>query len=80
MSRAYTQRDKVIDYIKKFGSITSFEAYADLGITQLGARVFELKERGFKILTTCETGKNRYGENVRWYRYYLEENEDEKSN
>lgn len=78
MSRAYTQRDKILDYIKKFGSITSYEAYKDLGITQLGARVFELKERGYNIVAEYETGKNRYGESVRFSRYRLEVVEDEK--
>ena len=30
-----TQKERIIKYIKDFGSITSFQAYADLGITQL---------------------------------------------
>ncbi len=29
------QKDRVINYMREFGSITSFEAYQDLGITQL---------------------------------------------
>lgn len=78
MSRAYTQRDKVIDYIKKFGSITSFDAYKDLGITQLATRIFELKERGHKIITTCEKGVNRYGDRIRYYRYVLQDDEGEQ--
>lgn len=34
-----TQKEKIIEHIKKYGSITSYEAYMDLGITQLGARL-----------------------------------------
>lgn len=29
-----TQRQKILDYINKWGSITSYQAFIDLGITQ----------------------------------------------
>ena len=29
------QKDRIINYIREFGSISSWEAYQDLGITQL---------------------------------------------
>lgn len=64
-----TQRERIVDYINEFGSITSLDAYKDLGITQLGARIFELKEEGYLFETECETGKNRYGEPVHYTRY-----------
>lgn len=41
-----TQRESVVAYIESRGSITIKEAYA-LGITQLAARVFELKKLGY---------------------------------
>jgi len=43
------QRQKIIDYIKKYGSITSYQAYLDLGITQLATRISELKEQGYSF-------------------------------
>lgn len=58
------QRQRIIDYIKKFGSITSKDAYNDLGITQLATRIRELKERGYEFKTEWESSKNRYGEKV----------------
>ena len=36
-----TQRERIIKYIRDYGSITSFEAYKDLGITQLATRIKE---------------------------------------
>ena len=30
-----SQKDRIINYIREFGSISSWEAYSDLGITQL---------------------------------------------
>lgn len=66
------QRQRIIDYINKFGSITSKDAYDDLGITQLATRIKELKEQGYKFETKWESSKNRYGERVDFKRYYLE--------
>ena len=65
------QKDRIINYIREFGSISSWEAYADLGITQLGARIDQLKKEGYEFKTEWETSKNRYGEDVCFKRYYL---------
>lgn len=46
---AATQAESVLSHIKTHGSITSLEAYEVHGITQLGARVFELKRAGHPI-------------------------------
>lgn len=66
------QRQRIINYINQFGSITSKDAYDDLGITQLATRIKELKEQGYKFETKWESSKNRYGERVDFKRYYLE--------
>lgn len=66
-----TQKDRIINYIRQFGSISSWEAYSDLGITQLGARIDQLKKEGYEFKTEWESKKNRYGEDVSFKRYYL---------
>lgn len=66
------QKQRVIDYINKFGSISSWEAYADLGITQLGARIDQLKKEGYNFKTEWESSKNRFGNKTEYKRYYLE--------
>ena len=66
-----TQKDMILKYIRDFGYITSFQAYADLGVTQLGARIKELKERGYEFKTEPQIGKNRYEKPVRFVKYYL---------
>lgn len=63
------QRDRVLKYIQDFGSITTMQAFQDLGITRLSARIYELKENGYAIKTETVEGKNRYGEKVRYSRY-----------
>lgn len=67
-----TQRQRIIDYIKEFGSITSLDAYKDLGITQLGARIDQLKKEGYRFKTEWESSKNRFGDKTDYKRYYLE--------
>ena len=66
-----TQRERIIKYIKDFGKITSFQAYSDLGITQLGARIYELKQQGLEFNTQTKKSKNRYGETVHYKEYSL---------
>lgn len=66
-----TQRDRVINYIREFGSISSWEAYKDLGITQLATRIKELKEQGYEFKTKWESSTNRFGEKTDYKRYYL---------
>lgn len=66
-----TQKQRIINYIRVYGSITSFEAYKDLGITQLATRIKELKEEGYEFKTEWKNDKNRYGEPRSYKRYYL---------
>lgn len=66
-----TQKDRILEYIRNFGSISSFEAYANLGITQLGARIDQLKKEGYEFKTEWESNTNRFGEKTDYKRYYL---------
>jgi len=65
------QKQKIIDYVKKFGSITSYQAYIDLGITQLATRIKELKNEGYEFKTEWESSKNRYGDLVQFKKYFI---------
>ena len=67
------QRQRVINYIREFGSISSWEAYKDLGITQLGARIDQLKKEGYIFKTKWESSTNRFGEKTEYKRYYLDD-------
>lgn len=49
--KALTQKDKIIAYIKKHGSITPLDALREFGCMRLATRIFELKEDGYKIKT-----------------------------
>lgn len=67
-----TLTDRVLQYMKDFGSITSFEAFRDLGVTRLSAAIFNLRSQGYSISSNFETSKNRYGDKVSFARYILE--------
>ena len=66
-----SQKELILKYIKDFGYITSFQAYADLGITQLATRIKELKAKGYEFKTEDVKTKNRYGKPSHYYKYYL---------
>lgn len=66
-----TQNEKIINYIKHFGSITTMEAFTDLGITRLASRIHDLTEEGFEFHRETVSGKNRFGETVHFVRYSL---------
>ena len=71
--RKLTQKDKIIAYIHKYGSITPLDALREFGCMRLATRVFELKEDGYRIKTVMEKTKNKSGEPVCYARYFLEE-------
>ena len=66
-----TQKELILKYLADFGSITSFQAYADLGITQLATRIKELKAKGYVFQTVPESNTNRYGKPVHYVRYFM---------
>lgn len=65
-----TQKERVLDYINRFGSITRLDAFKDLGVAELSARICELKKEGHEFETKSETTKNRFGEPVTYTRYF----------
>lgn len=66
-----TQNERVIEYIKRFGSISTYEAFTELGITRLSARIFELQEAGHEFDRETVHSINRMGESVSYTRYSL---------
>lgn len=66
-----TQDERVIEYIREFGSITQIQALADLGIMRLASRISDLKKQGYSIERKMVEGKNRYGEKVVFAEYTL---------
>lgn len=68
-----TQKDRVLRYMRNHDGITSIQAFSDLGITRISARIADLRADGFIIASVRESGKNRYGEKTNYVRYILHE-------
>ena len=68
-----TQNERILDYIDEFGSITQIEALRELGVMRLASRISDLKRKGYNVISTKETVKNRYGEVTHIKRYSLGE-------
>lgn len=60
---------RILDHLKEHGSITSMEAFKCYGITRLSARIKELRDKGYNIVTMMIEGENRYSEPIRYAKY-----------
>ena len=67
-----TQKELVLEYLKKNHKITDREAYMEFGIRRLAARVSEIREIGYPVKTVLVTKPNRYGKNTTFAEYHLE--------
>lgn len=77
-SKRMTQEERVLEYIREFGSITTWDAFADLGITRLSAKIFDLDKDGYRFDRTTECTTNRYGKSVHYTRYSLRKDDGKK--
>ena len=66
-----TQCDKVLEYMRQFGSITQLQALQDIGCMRLASRISDLRQQGYAIGRRMKTSKNRYGDDVYFAEYYL---------
>lgn len=67
-----SQKKRLMAFFKTGQKITSLEALNDLGILQLSARLCELENIGVPISRERLQVVNRYGEQIRIKRYWIE--------
>lgn len=65
-------RNRVLKYMQDFDSITTYNAFIDLGCTRLSEYIRQLKKE-YTIKDEWIYTINRYGEKVKYKRYWLEE-------
>ena len=58
------QRERVLDYMERHGSITSLEAVNDLGVMELPRRICDLNKERIMV-------RNRFGEYIPVMRYSI---------
>ena len=71
-----TQCQRILDYMQEFGSISTLEAFSDLGVARLASRIHDLKGMGYGITSEIKSSKNRYGEKTYFKVYKLAEEEN----
>ena len=75
-----TQDKEVLDYLRKIGSITSWEAIVEFGATRLSAIIYNLRKKGYNIETNDVIVKNRYGNATVIAKYVLKEGGESEQN
>ena len=68
-----TQTERILAYMKEFGSITQIEAIRDLGVMRLASRISDMRNEGIAIVSKTLAVNNRYGEKVYVKQYSLED-------
>ena len=71
MANKKNQKQRILDYIDEYGSITALEAVRDLGVLQLSARLVEMEKDGITFKKQQESAKNRFGETIYYTRYSI---------
>lgn len=66
-----TQCQRILDYMMKFGSISTLEAFKDLGVARLASRIHDLKGMGYNITSETKSSINRFGEQTHFKVYRL---------
>lgn len=64
-----TQNERILKWLDDFGSISTMEAFTELGITRLASRMHEISRSGVKLEKRRVSGTNRYGEPVHYLKY-----------
>lgn len=69
-------KDRILNHLEKYGSITSWEAIIEYGCSRLSEYIRQLRADNYLIMNVTEKGTNRYGEPTKWVRYTLVEKEN----
>ena len=72
-----TQCQRILDYMHQFGSISTLEAFKDLGVARLASRIHDLKGMGYNIESETKSSVNRFGEKTYFKVYRLAEKENQ---
>ena len=67
------QKQRIVEYMRKYGGITSLDAQMELGVARLASRICDLKKAGVIIEDEWITVQDRYGNHCRVKLYKLGE-------
>lgn len=67
-----SQKEEVLDYLKKHYTINSFECYMKLQIVDLQHAIYELRKENYKISDKWIIKTNKKGKRIKYKEYRLE--------
>jgi|TARA_R110001592_G_scaffold79084_2_gene236904 hypothetical protein len=76
MSKKLTQKEQILTHLKKYGSITSWDAIMEYGVTRLSHHIYCLRNEGFIIPDNRIQVETRLGRTTKISKYTLR---DEKN-
>ena len=65
-------RQKILDYMLEFGSITTYQAFIDLGCSRLSEYIRQIRLT-HKVEDEWIHSLNRYGRRIKYKKYWLED-------
>ena len=74
------QTTEVQYHLQQYGSITSWEAIKEYGITRLSAIIFSLRGKGIAIKSEPMKIKNRFGRTILVAKYVLQGSDGNQTN
>ena len=66
------QCEMILEYMRRYGSITPLEALQEFGCMRLAARISDLRRMGVHIKARTAASVNQYGDVVHYAKYTLE--------
>jgi len=65
------RKERVLDAMRGYGTISPWYAFNTLGNTRLAATIFELKKDGHDISSEMVNGTNKFGDAIKYAQYTL---------
>ena len=72
---AASQQAHILEYLKTHRGLSQAEAIDAFGCYRLGARIYDLKAKGYNVEVLMEDGVNRFGRPTRYARYFVSKKE-----
>lgn len=68
-----TQKERILQHLQKYGSITTWDSFTLYGDTRLGDKIYRLKRDNYKFNEEWVYRTNRYGKKIKFKKYILKE-------
>lgn len=68
-----TQKERILEHLKKYGSITTWESFELYGDTRLSDKIYQLKKDGYSFGEEWIKKENRFGKQIEFKKYILRE-------